>query len=71
MRIQVDVDDELFKKATIFSQLKTKEDILESALRLFVETKQQEILKHQQKIRQYRGQLHWGWDDEFEEQTNK
>ena len=68
MRIQVDVDDDLFQKAVLFSKLETNEEILESALRLLVENKQQAILEHQKKIRQFRGKLHWGWDDE-EEQT--
>jgi Arc/MetJ family transcription regulator len=71
MRIQVNVDDNLFQKAALFSKLETQEEILDSALRLLVETKQQEILKHQQKIRQFRGKLHWGWDDDDKEQTDK
>jgi Arc/MetJ family transcription regulator len=69
MRIHVNINDELFQQAMDFSKLKTKKDIVESALRLFVETKRQKIFEHQQKIRQSRGKLHW--DDGDKEQTDK
>ncbi|RKZ85183.1 MAG: type II toxin-antitoxin system VapB family antitoxin [Candidatus Parabeggiatoa sp. nov. 1] len=69
MRIHVNIDDELFQQAMDFSKLKTKKDIVENALRLFVETKRQKLLDHQQKIRQSRGKLHW--DDKDKEHTNK
>ena len=54
-----------------FSKLKTKEELFDNALRLLVDTKRQEILKHQQKIRQFQGKLHWGWDHDELEPTNK
>ncbi len=69
MRIHVNIDDELDQQAMDFSKLETKKDIVENALRLFVETKRQKVLEHQQKIRQSRGKLQW--DDMDEEQTDK
>ena len=69
MRIHVNINDDLFQQAMDFSKLETKKDIVENALRLFVETKQQKVLEHQQKIRQSRGKLQW--DDKDEEQTDK
>lgn len=71
MYINVNVENELLKKAMSFSKLKTKEELFDKALRLLVDTKRQEILKHQQKIRQFQGKLHWGWDDDEREPTNK
>ncbi|HAI68694.1 MAG: type II toxin-antitoxin system VapB family antitoxin [Candidatus Parabeggiatoa sp. nov. 3] len=66
MRINVNIDDELFQKATNFSGLKTKKAVVEQALNFYVH------MQAQQQIRQLRGKMPWGWDENTEEgQTDK
>ncbi|KHD05848.1 hypothetical protein PN36_17850 [Candidatus Thiomargarita nelsonii] len=65
MRINVNIDDEIFKKAHEFSGLKNKKAVVEKALTFYVQ------MQAQQKIRQLRGELHWGWDDDDNKQEKQ
>ncbi len=58
MRINVNIDDEIFKKAQEFSGVATKKAVVEKALNFYVHT------QAQQQIRQLRGKMSWGWDDD-------
>ena len=53
MRTNIVIDDELMRKAQRLTTLRTKREVVESALRLLVEIKQQE------QIRKARGKLTW------------
>ncbi|MEN8216444.1 MAG: type II toxin-antitoxin system VapB family antitoxin [Pseudomonadota bacterium] len=65
MRINVNIDDDIFKKAHEFSGLKNKKAVVEQALTFYVH------MQAQQQIRQLRGELHWGWDDEDNNKQEK
>ena len=56
MRTNIVIDDELMAKATKLSGLTTKRAVVEDALRLYVE------LKEQAKIGALFGKLHWEGD---------
>jgi len=62
MRTNIEIDDELMKQALKMSDLKTKKDVVNEALRVFVQREaQKQILK-------YRGKLKWEGDlDEMRE----
>lgn len=53
MRTNIVINDELMRKAQRLTTLRTKREVVESALRLLVEVKQQEW------IRKARGKLKW------------
>lgn len=56
MRTNIVINDELMRKAQRLTTLRTKREVVESALRLLVEVKQQE------RIRKARGRLKWSGD---------
>jgi Arc/MetJ family transcription regulator len=56
MRTNIDIDDALLNAAMSLSGLKTKRETVEAGLKLLVQ------LKRQQRIRRYRGKLHWEGD---------
>lgn len=56
MRTNIVIDDELMNDALRLSGLRTKREVVESALRLLVQ------LKKQEGIRLYRGKLRWEGD---------
>lgn len=56
MRTNIVINDELMRKAQRLTTLRTKREVVESALRLLVEIKQQE------RIRKARGRLKWSGD---------
>jgi Arc/MetJ family transcription regulator len=56
MRTNIDIDDALLNAAMSLSGLKTKRETVEAGLKLLVQ------LKRQQRIRLYRGKLHWEGD---------
>jgi len=53
VRTNIEIDDDLMDQAMKASGLATKRETVEAGLRLLVE------LKRQQRIRSYRGKLHW------------
>jgi Arc/MetJ family transcription regulator len=53
MRTNIVIEENLMRKAKKLSALKTKRDVVESALRLLVQVKEQE------QIRKVRGKLKW------------
>jgi len=56
MRTNIVIDDELMERAMELSGLTTKKAVVEEALRLMIQ------LKEQSKIRALRGKLHWEGD---------
>lgn len=56
MRTNIVIDDQLMDSALQLSGLRTKKDVVEQALRLLIQIKQQE------KLREVRGQLRWSGD---------
>ena len=56
MRTNIVIDDELMRQALELTGLKTKREAVEEGLKTLVRLKQQE------KIRKYRGRLHWEGD---------
>ncbi|MBI4206304.1 MAG: type II toxin-antitoxin system VapB family antitoxin [Betaproteobacteria bacterium] len=56
MRTNIVINDELMRKAQRLTALRTKREVVESALRLLVQVKQQE------RIRKARGRLKWSGD---------
>lgn len=56
MRTNIVIDDELMKEAQKLSGLKTKREVVETALRQYVK------LKKQGEIRAWRGKLKWEGD---------
>jgi Arc/MetJ family transcription regulator len=56
MRTNIEIDDELIRKAMSLSGLGTKRETVEEALRLLVR------LKSQEAIREFRGKLAWEGD---------
>ena len=56
MRTNIVIDDELMAEALRTTGLKTKREVVETALRLLVQ------LKRQEEIRAARGKLRWGGD---------
>jgi len=56
MRTNIVIDDELMENALQLSELRTKKDVVEQALKLLVQIKQQE------KLREVRGKLRWSGD---------
>jgi Arc/MetJ family transcription regulator len=65
MRINVNIDDDIFKKAQEFSGVKTKRAVVAKALSFYVH------MQAQQQIRQLRGNLHWGWDEDDDNRREK
>ncbi len=53
MRTNIVVDDNLMEEALKLSNIKTKKDVVDTALKLLVQVKRQE------KIRKLKGKLHW------------
>jgi Arc/MetJ family transcription regulator len=53
VRTNIEIDDDLMNQAMKASGLATKRETVEAGLRLLVQ------LKRQQRIRSYRGKLHW------------
>ncbi len=58
MRTNIVIDDQLMNEAIELSQLKTKRAVVESGLRLLIQTKKQERIKN------LRGKLKW--DDDLD-----
>ncbi len=58
MRTNIVIDDELINEAMALSQIKTKKAVVETGLRLLVQIKKQERIKH------FRGKLKWDGDHE-------
>ncbi len=56
MRTNIVIDDQLMQEALARSGLKTKREVVETALRRFVQ------LKRQEEIKKYRGKLKWVGD---------
>ncbi len=56
MRTNIVIDDQLMSEAIELSQLKTKRAVVESGLRLLIQTKKQERIKN------LRGKLKWDGD---------
>jgi len=56
MRTNIVIDDQLMDSALEYSGLRTKKDVVEQALRLLVQIKQQE------KLRDIRGKVRWTGD---------
>jgi len=56
MRTNIVVDDELMAEALKLSNIKTKKEVVDKALKLLVQVKRQE------EIRQIRGKLYWEGD---------
>jgi Arc/MetJ family transcription regulator len=56
MRTNIVIDDELMKEALELSGLKTKREVVDLALRRFIQ------LKKQEEIRNWRGKLRWEGD---------
>ncbi len=56
MRTNIVIDDQLMNEAIELSQLKTKRAVVESGLRLLIQTKKQERIKN------LRGKLKWDGD---------
>jgi Arc/MetJ family transcription regulator len=56
MRTNIVIDDELMKEALELSGLKTKREVVDLALRRFIQ------LKKQEEIRNWRGKLKWEGD---------
>ncbi len=56
MRTNIVIDEELMRKARKLTALKTKRAVVEDALRLLVQVKEQE------QIRKARGKLRWSGD---------
>ncbi|MCD6586228.1 MAG: type II toxin-antitoxin system VapB family antitoxin [Desulfobacteraceae bacterium] len=56
MRTNIVIDDQLMNEAIQLSQLKTKRAVVESGLRLLIQTKKQERIKN------LRGKLKWDGD---------
>ncbi len=56
MRTNIVIDEGLMRKAKKLSTLKTKREVVESALHLLVQVKEQE------EIRRVRGKLKWSGD---------
>ncbi len=56
MRTNIVIDDSLMTEALRVSNLKTKRETVEEALKLLIE------MKNQAKIRQFRGKLRWEGD---------
>lgn len=56
MRTNIEIDDKLMKEARNLSGLKTKREIVHSALILFVQ------MQKQRQVRDYRGKLKWSGD---------
>jgi Arc/MetJ family transcription regulator len=56
MRTNIEIDENLMRKAMTATGLRTKRATVEAALRLLVQ------LKAQERIRRYRGKLHWEGD---------
>ncbi len=56
MRTNIDIDDDLMEKALKMSDLKTKKDVVNEALKLFVR------IESQKDIIKFRGKLKWEGD---------
>jgi Arc/MetJ family transcription regulator len=56
MRTNIVIDDQLMNEAIKLSKLKTKRAVVESGLRLLIQTKKQECIKN------LRGKLKWEGD---------
>ena len=56
MRTNIEIDDELMKKALALSGLRTKKAVVEEALKLLIR------LRDQRKILELAGKVHWEGD---------
>jgi Arc/MetJ family transcription regulator len=56
MRTNIVIDDELMSAALELTGIRTKREAVETALRIMVD------LKRQERLRKYRGKLHWEGD---------
>ena len=56
MRTNIVIDDELMATALKLTGIRTKREVVETALRVMID------LKKQEQIRQYRGKLEWQGD---------
>jgi Arc/MetJ family transcription regulator len=56
MRTNIVIDDELMDTALQLTGIRTKREVVEAALQLMID------LKQQQRIRRYRGKLQWEGD---------
>lgn len=56
VRTNIDLDEDLIRRAARLTSLKTKRDIVHRGLELLVK------LKEQERIRRYRGKLRWRGD---------
>jgi Arc/MetJ family transcription regulator len=56
MRTNIVIDDELMQDALMLTGLKTKKEAVELGLKTLIR------LKKQEKIRRFRGKLHWNGD---------
>lgn len=56
MRIYIEIDDDLIDKAMKVNNLKTKKEFVEEGLKLLIQRKKQENIKH------LRGKLKWKGD---------
>ena len=53
MRTNIDLNDQLVEEARELSGIKTKKDVVEQALRVFIQ------IQRQTKIRELRGKVQW------------
>ena len=56
MRTNINIDDQLMKQALKVTGLKTKREVVELGLQTLIR------LKDQEKIKAYKGKLHWEGD---------
>ena len=56
MRTNIVIDDQLMNEVMQLTGMKTKKEVVELGLRTLVQ------LKRQERIRQYKGKLHWEGD---------
>ena len=56
MRTNIVIDDELMGAALELTGIRTKREVVETALRLMID------LKRQERLRKYRGRLRWEGD---------
>jgi len=53
------IDDDLLSLALKISGFKIKREVVEEALRLFIEVKNQDMLMNQRKLKKLKGKLKW------------
>jgi Arc/MetJ family transcription regulator len=65
MRTNIVIDDELMKSAMNFGEFSTKKALVEASLKLYLQLRQQDL------IRQYKGKLAWEGDLDLMRQDSK